>query len=191
MKLKITFICLLFMGVPSLVGAQETSSFGGDIYTLGIKGGWQSSNMYRDGNSVYSDLNSFYIGFFNEVKASEKWSGSSGLEYFQNGFEGGGTNFKMHTISIPMAAKLYIGPVYGLVGVALNFRLSDNREDFPNIVTDTRFFDLPLSVGFGARINRFQFDAKYNYGLFSAANVNGRAYKNRYFQIGFGVYLKR
>ena len=99
----------------------------------------------------------------------------------------------MHTLSLPSVAKVFIGPIYGMAGLAFNFKLTDNREDFPGgaqssvRVNQTNFFDIPLSLGLGIQIARFQVEAKYNWGLFNSVYIDGLANKNRYLQVGAAV----
>lgn len=179
----------MLLGLTLFSNAQSA-----DDQTLfkGIKAGWHYSNMYRDGSAPYNHLSAFYVGFFTETKVSDNMKIGSSLEYFQNGFENSESKFKMHTLSLPFYAKVYVGPVYGIVGAAFNFKLSDNREDFPGgaqsitKVTDTKFFDLPLSLGLGVEIGKIQVEAKYNWGLFTAASLDGLNHKNQYLQIGVG-----
>lgn len=186
MKRTLVLICSALICVISQ--AQENNDF-----RVGLRAGWQSANTYRVGNAAYNNLEAFYIGVFSEKKASERLSFNSGLEYFQNGFTNSESNFKMHTLSLPSVAKVFIGPIYGMAGLAFNFKLTDNREDFPGgaqssvRVNQTNFFDIPLSLGLGIQIARFQVEAKYNWGLFNSVYIDGLANKNRYLQVGAAV----
>ena len=161
--------------------------------SIGLKAGWNSSNTYQSGNATYNNLDAFYVGVFSEIEASEKLRFNSGLEYLQNGFTNSENNFKMHILSLPSVAKVFVGPVYGMGGFALNFKLADNREEFPGgeqtvaKITNTNFFDIPLSLGLGIEISRFQIEAKYNWGLFNSVFVDGYANKSRYLQVGAAV----
>ncbi len=166
-------------------------------YSVGVKAGWQYGNMYRSGNTIGNDLNTFYVGFFSEAVVSENMKAGSGLEYFQNGFDSevDSLKFKMHTLSLPFYWKYYLGPVYGMAGGAFNFKLGDNREDFPggmqtnDKISKTNFFDLPLSLGLGVEIGRLRVEAKYNWGIIHAAYINGIGYKNHYLQAGMALML--
>ena len=153
----------------------------------GIRAGWHTAGMFRSGTQNFNNLQAFYVGFFSESRVSDNWSGGSGLEYFQNGFENATGNFKMHVISVPMYVKPQIGPVFGTAGLALNFKVSDNREDFPGQITDTKFFDLPLTLGAGVQLGPVIIEAKYYWGLFQAATINGSGNKNQYLQAGAAI----
>lgn len=162
-------------------------------FRVGIKAGWHSANTYRVGNAPNDNLEAFYVGVCSEVTTSERVRFNSALEYFQNGFLNSESKFKMHTLSLPSVCKVFVGPVYGMGGFAFNFKLSDNRQDFPGgeqsitKITETNFFDIPLSLGLGIEIARFQIEAKYNWGLFNSVYVDGLAHKNRYLQVGAAV----
>lgn len=183
-----TFVLIFSAFIAITSSAQENKDF-----KIGLRAGWHSANTYRVGNATYDNLEAFYIGVFSETKASERLSFNSGLEYFQNGFTNSESNFKMHTLSLPSVGKVFVGPVYGLAGLAFNFKLTDNREDFPGgaqstvKITQTNFFDIPLSLGLGIQIARFQIEAKYNWGLFNSVYIDGLAHKNRYLQVGAAV----
>lgn len=186
------YLSLAFLvGMLSFSNAASAQSSGGSSATFnkGIRAGWHYAGMFRSGTQKFDNLNSFYVGFFSEAKASDiLWAGS-GLEYFQNGFENSTGNFKMHTISVPFYVKPKIGPVYGTAGFALNFKLGDNREDFPSRINDTKFFDLPLHVGLGVQLGPIMVEARYHWGLFDAANLDGAGHKNQYLQAGLGLSL--
>ena len=176
---SITIILSVFL-IPVTTLAQDSYP----SFAKGIRAGWQNSGMYRSGTQNFDNLNSFYVGIFSESSVSENWSGGSGIEYFQTGFEDVTGNFKMHIISLPIYIKPRIGPVFGTAGLALNFKISDNREDFPGVISDPRFFDLPLTLGGGVQFGPVVVEAKYYWGLFNAANLDGLGHKNRYVQVG-------
>lgn len=195
MKLKVLVLAVLLAGISSYAMAQKDSNEVGK-YHVGFKSGWHYANMYRSGSAPYDYLNSFYIGFFNEGRVSELMSAGASFEYMQNGFWGSNGSFRMHTLSVPIYSKLHIGPLYGSAGLALNFKLTDNREDFPGPpttvarVSDPNFFDLPVFLGAGIKVRFVQLDFKYNWGLFRAANIEGLAHKNQYMQLGLSFYLQ-
>ena len=177
-----------------LVSGFTITSFAQDgdddaSFQNGFKAGWQSSNMYNNGSAHADNLSSFYLGIFSEGKITPLFRVGSSLEYFQNGFQSDGGTFKMHTISLPLYLKAKLGPVFGTAGIAANFKLGDNRENFPNVITNTNFFDLPVSLGLGMKFLVFQIEAKYSWGLFEAATINAYPYKNQYVQDGASIIL--
>lgn len=181
------------MGVCLVMLTMAMAQSENDEYSFGIKAGWHNANLYRTGDANYGQLNSFYVGFFTESKSSSKIKVGSAIEYFQNGFDNSDGKFLLHTISLPGYTKVFVGPAYALVGLGLNFRIVDNRQDFPGgtqtntKVTDTKFFDLPVALGVGVELGRFIVEAKYSWGLFNAAYIDGGAHKNRYLQVGGGI----
>ncbi len=172
--------------VISVFGIEPIAAQNSSAVVKGVRAGWHYAGMYRSGNQIYDPLNSFYVGFFSESNGSGIINGGSGLEYFQNGFENSNGNFRMHTLSIPFYIKPQIGPVYATGGFSLNFKLADNREDF-STVSDPKFFDIPLHLGLGLQLGPIRGEVKYFWGLFDAANIQGRAYKHQYLQAGLGL----
>ncbi len=190
MNTRLPLILLFCFAFTANSFAQSEEGF-----NFGIKAGWHNDNMYRTGDANYGELNAFYIGVFSEAEAEpgSKVKVGSAIEYFQNGFDNSDGKFIMHTISLPGYSKIYVGPAFALVGLGLNFRIVDNREDFPGgqqtqtKVSATKLLDLPVSLGVGIELGRFIVEAKYSWGLFNAAYIDGGAHKNRYLQVGGGI----
>lgn len=173
--------------VTGLLGFSPIKAQDSRAVVKGVRAGWHYAGMFRSGNQVYDPLNTFYVGFFSESNGKGLINGGSGLEYFQNGFTNSNGNFRMHTLSVPFYVKPQIGPIYATGGFSLNFKLGDNREDFPNQVSDTKFFDIPLHLGLGLQLGPIRGEVKYFWGLLDAANIQGRAYKHQYLQAGLGL----
>ena len=166
MKRTITLLLLALFTVPTGLYAQEDS----DGYKIGVKAGWHYANLYRNGDANYGELNTFYISLFSETETSPGMKFGSAIEYFQNGFDNPEDGkFLLHTISLPAYGKVFIGPAYALVGLGLNFRIVDNRQDFPggiqtNIkITDTKLLDLPVALGLGLELGPILIEAKYSW----------------------------
>ena len=190
-------LVLLFATVFILSSTLKAQSTDED-FKVGVKAGWHYANLYRNGDANYGELNSFYVGFFSEMQTSSKVKVGSAIEYFQNGFDNSDGKFLLHTISLPGYSKVFVGPAFAIVGLGLNFRIVDNREDFPGgqqtqtKVTATKLLDLPVSLGLGIELGRFIVEAKYSWGLFNAAYIDGGAHKNRYLQVGGALtFLKQ
>ena len=118
----------------------------------GIRAGWHFSDIYWSGTELGDPLNAFYVGFFrnNGIFNTEILALHTGLEYFQNGFVSkvDEQKFILHYLSLPVALRVKLGPVFALGGVGLNFKLAGNTSAHE----DVNFFDLPLLAGIGVKI---------------------------------------
>lgn len=166
--------------------------FAGDGDTKkGIRGGFQSSNFYSNSTSA-EVLNSFYVGFLAERKLIPLLHIGSGVEFNQSGYTesvlGSDFTFKRSNISIPIYAKLKVGPVFATGGVSPQFSVGntlkqgDDKQDLDDD-DKTNVFDAPVHLGLGVQILMFSIDARYNWGV-SNLSKNNREIKQQYFQIG-------
>jgi len=159
----------------------------------GIRGGWQSSDLFYDNKEVGSTpLNAFYAGFFNENKIIPMLYIGSGFEYFQNGsvISSNDTTYKQHLLSVPVYLKFKIGPVYAVGGASANFKVAekylfgDNKFDVPDALK-ANWFDIPVHLGLGVQILMFRVEAKYYWGTFDM--YDNSSAKMQYFQLGAAV----
>ncbi len=195
----------LFFLTAAMILAS-TLAFAGDTKLGGIRAGWQQSKMFSGTDGVDVDkypLNGFYIGVYKTNKLAPTINWTYGLEYFQTGFddgrsivEGGFGTRKLHYLSIPLAAKLKVGPVYGLGGFGLNFKVGESweieGEDLFSIdgIEKAKAFDLPAFLGLGFNFLMFNIEARYHWGLLDINNQeDDGSLKNQYLQIGIGVEL--
>lgn len=160
-------------------------SYAGDTKLGGIRAGWHYSNIYLDGDKTDYPHSAFYIGFYHNNKIAPIVNFTKGLEYFQNGyFKDSDNKSIMHTLSVPLALKLKLGPAFLTGGAAANFMVSEDSkilgQDFDN---ETNVFDVPLFLGAGASILMFSLEARYHWGMLE---INDTGAKNQYFQLGVG-----
>ena len=102
---------------------------------------------------------------------------SYGLEYSQLGAD----TYKLDYIGIPIAVKAKIGPVTGLVGSGINFKISEpDKADGADSFTA---YDVPVFVGLGFNILFLGIDARYQWGL---TDLEG-SINNESFQIGLSA----
>ncbi|WP_340112121.1 hypothetical protein [Maribellus mangrovi] len=189
MKKKVLFTIVLAVVFLTTTLAQNKESEKNMV--SGIRGGWHYATLLKDGTEPYSasNLNSFYVGFFNENKIVPMFHFGKGLEYFQNGlsYTGGGERI-LHTISVPLYLKLKVGPVYGLGGIAGNFKVSEkfSAGDYEVSPTDndkSNWFDAPVFLGAGVKIFFVSVEARYHWGLIEVRN----GLKSQYLQVGAAV----
>lgn len=171
-----------------------TTVFGQDKETKtvsGIRGGWHSATLVMDGATPYdaSALSSFYVGFFNDNKIVPMLYFGKGIEYFQNGIKYTSSSQRvLHTVSVPLYLKLKIGPVYGLGGIAGNFKVSEkytvgDHEVSPTDSDKSKWFDAPVFLGAGVKIFFVSVEARYHWGLIEVRN----GLKSQYLQVGAAV----
>ena len=91
-----------------------------------------------------------------------------GLEYLQNGAESTvDGSYSLGYVSIPIHIRAKLGPVFALVGVAANFKVTEAKSgvfDSPGYLDSPGAFDLPLVAGFGFSFLMFSVEARYHYG---------------------------
>ena len=188
MKKIIPFTVVITVLLVNQVLAQNA---GDKKFTSGIRGGFNTATFVEEGNKPdgSSNLKSFYVGFFNENKIVPLLHFGKGLEYMQNGMSYNSNSERiLHTISIPLYLKLKIGPVYGLGGIAGDFKVSekftsDNGGISPADNDKSNWFDAPVFLGAGVKILFVSVEARYHWGLIE---VRDGLY-NRYFQIGGAI----
>jgi hypothetical protein len=174
-KLIITCFVFLFLALSSSVQAQDN----------GIRAGWHYAGLFADGTQLFDPLNSFYVGFFrNNQLGIDILSIHTGLEYFQNGNTIGDEKLVLHYVSIPVALRVKLGPVFALGGLGLNFKLGGNTSFHEEV----NFFDLPALLGVGVKLAFLTIEARYGWGLLNIADGD---IKNQYFQLGLGISLER
>jgi len=94
----------------------------------------------------------------------------------------------LHIISIPVYAKVKIGPVFGLGGIAANFKVAekvfiDGNSAKPTESQKSSSVDFPVFLGAGVKILIFTLEARYHWGL---VDVN-QGLHNQYLQLGATV----
>lgn len=177
-----------------LVITFSLTSYNVDAQKLfGIRAGYQSAITKINGDQHQSNLNGFYLGLYRNNDWLPFLDWHSGLEYIQNGSYSNDDNYRrIHYISVPLGVRAKVGPVYGLGGFALNFRVGETYYVAGEDVTDdnkTNGFDLPFFLGVGFKIAIFHIDARYNWGLIDVREELGGDARNEYFQLGVGVQL--
>ncbi len=163
---------------------------------LGIRGGFQHSSMYnvseQNSGRISNPLTGFYVGAYrlHTIGLREIFTLNGGLEYMATGFRIDDNSFrKLHYASIPLFARLKLGPLFGQAGFNLNFKVKEeftlSGVDALNTIDKAPFFDLPLQVGVGVKILILTIEARYHYGL---TDLGGDT-RNAYLQLGIGVHI--
>ena len=188
-QVKLLFLALLIIGISS-------DTFAGDKF--GIRGGWQYSNLYDGSSSLGDDaLSSFYIGIFKEKKIVPLFRIGGGVEYSQVGvsMSGSSDKMKLHYLSLPIYAKVKLGPVYGLLGAAPAFKVGESWDvkaggAAAEELFDANTFDLPVFAGIGINILVLQVEARYYWGTIGiSGNSAMPGIKSQQFQLGLGLTI--
>ena len=187
MKKTVFLTLFLFVFLVASVLAQDNEK----KTVSGIRGGWHTATLLKDGATPYeaNNLQSFYIGFFNDNKIVPMLHFGKGLEYFQNGIAYTANSERiLHTLSLPLYLKFKIGPVFALGGIAGNFKVSEkfnagDHEVSPTDSDKSKWFDAPVFLGAGVKIFFVSVEARYHWGLLEVRND----LKSQYFQLGAAV----
>jgi hypothetical protein len=185
-KTVLTTLVLTVFLVTTVLAQNNEKTF-----VSGIRGGFHAASLVMDGSkpNEASALNNFYIGFFNDNKLAPMFYFGKGLEYFQNGIAYTSNSERiLHTVSVPLYLKLKLGPVFGLGGIAGNFKVSEkfSAGDYEVSPTDSdksNWFDAPVFLGAGVKIFFVSVEARYHWGLIEVRN----GLKSQYFQVGAAV----
>ena len=185
-NIKFLIFVLLIVGLSA-------NSFAGD--KIGIRAGWQYSNIYA-GSSIGDNMSSLYLGVFKEKAIIPLIKIGSGLEYGQIGTNWDSKNsLKLHQLSVPVYAKLKLGPVYAIAGAAASFKVAESwdiessseamKENF-----DANSFDVPVFGGIGFKILMLSIEARYYMGTIGVSgNMPSDEYKSQYLQIGLALSI--
>ena len=154
----------------------------------GIRFGWHQSAFYEDGNALSNadPMSSFYAGFFRDNKVIPLLSIGTGLEYFKNGIQyTDDSSLDLHYVSIPLNAKVKLGPVFALTGFAPSIKVAERIKSGggsvkPGDELKSEWFDIPFYVGAGVKILMITIEARYHWGLLEVNN----GLTSRYFQVG-------
>lgn len=161
--------------VPQSIHADDRATI--------VKAGYLNSAFYNDGKQG-SGQDGFFVGLHHETQIAPLFSIVSGLEYLQLGGDGVfGIDYTTHTLSVPVSAKLKVGPVYGLAGVAANFNLSSDGSS--ESAGSMNVFDYPLHAAVGFNFLKVGVEARYNWGMRDAFDTSALGgLRTNYLQLG-------
>lgn len=157
----------------------------------GIRAGYQASNLYYNGSGMNDMMSSFYVGITKDMKIIPMVHFGSGMEYSQIGtYTDSDNKITMHYLSIPIYAKLKVGPLYALAGAAANIKVGEkwliSGADTDPVIK-ANGFDVPVFAGIGFKVLMFSIEARYHWGTMALYDSPADPYKTQYFQLGVGV----
>lgn len=186
-QFKIGFIALILISISFSLSAQDK---------FGIRAGFQAGNLYNSGSLYEKGLNTFYVGVFKEFKVIPLLKFDAGIDYNQNGSLNDTLSIKLGYISVPLNVKIKLGPIYGLVGAAPSFKISEtwtsNDQEINIDNFKSNFFDVPVFLGVGFKVAVISIEARYYVGTMSINDnaISGlQDYKNQYLQLGLALSI--
>lgn len=162
-------------------------------HKITIIAGWNYSKVVSDSpNFEDTDYKSgLIVGINKDVKLTPFIWGNGGLLYYQNGADTEQGVLKFDYLSIPAGVKLRLGPVYGMGGAYLAYRLSAKLDDEDLNNNDFNRIDFGTYVGAGVKFLIFSLNAKYNWGLSNLRDGTNTGVTNdehnRFFSLALGV----
>lgn len=183
-KLHLVFV---FAATLGLITGDLIASDGDRVG--GLRFGYHSSGFTKGGDTWGDPLQTFYVGLARDTKIIPLLHVGTGLEYFKNGvILGDGIQRDFHYVSIPINAKLKLGPVFALTGFAPSFKvaeryITDGNSTKPSDDMKAEWFDVPFFLGAGVKVWMLTIEARYHWGLLEVTD----GYKSQYFQLGLGL----
>ena len=174
---RILAVALILAGA-SKIQAQENSP------SLGIKGGYNMSNLYTEDVDDQNVLSGFNIGLFATLPLSSSVALQPELIYttkgaelqYDNAFTAGTAKFRLNYVEVPVLIKanltknfnVHFGPYAAFLVDSkitnegqngdINFEQEIDREDLNTV-------DFGVAAGLGFDFDSFGIGARYNYGL--------------------------
>lgn len=173
----------ILAGVLALVGvsqiqAQENSA------SLGIKGGYNMSNLYTEDVDDQNVLSGFNVGLFATLPISSSLAIQPELNYttkgaelrYDNLFAQGTAKFRLNYVEVPVLIKanltknfnVHFGPYAAfLIDSKITNEGQDGNINFEESIDkdDLNTVDVGVAAGVGFDFDTFGIGARYNYGL--------------------------
>ncbi len=191
---------LLIIALSSLLFEVSFAQTGGDKKgTPGIVAGWNSATVGVKDSDVSADpASGFYLGIIWEQKLAPIFRLQSGIKYNKNGYSYGNIpgydRTVLNYLSVPVALKVKVGPLYGLGGVYGAYRMGSvdkysNGNDIKISTDDIKRMDFGGTLGLGFQILIIGIESRYNWGFTNVNAIDMGKYNNRYFELGAHVKL--
>jgi hypothetical protein len=198
MKYLYTIVLCALLAFDGL--AQDDEEKGG---RPGLIGGWNYSSIgIKNSDQTADYTNGFYLGILWEERFAKVFRIQSGLKYVKNGWAynsndlGNRDKTILNYVSLPVTAKLKIGPIYALGGVYGSYRAgskttyTDGTSDKKISTDDIKRYDFGGQLGLGFQIAIIGVEARYNWGFTDISADNAIGYNNRYLELGLHLHLR-
>jgi hypothetical protein len=178
--MKVFLFATLFVGLVLMQIELKAQGFG-------VRAGYQTASTTNNGGQIDGALGHIYLGAYKNIKLGlgDLLRINTGLEYMQNGHRKNEDNFRsINYLSIPLALRAKLGPLYAQGGMNANFKVGEKYEvNSQSVLKDTNktsSFDAPLHIGVGFRLLIIDIEARYHRSFMDVNNGNN----NSYLQIG-------
>lgn len=174
---NILALVLVLAGV-SQIQAQENSP------SIGIKGGYNMSNLYTEDVDDQNVLSGFNVGLFATLPISSSLAIQPELNYttkgaelqYDNLFAQGTAKFRLNYVEVPVLIKanltknfnVHFGPYAAfLIDSKITNEGQDGNINFEESIDkdDLNTVDVGVAAGVGFDFDTFGIGARYNYGL--------------------------
>lgn len=177
-NLKNILAGVLALAGVSQIQAQENSA------SLGIKGGYNMSNLYTEDVDDQNVLSGFNVGLFATLPISSSLAIQPELNYttkgaelqYDNFFAQGTAKFRLNYVEVPVLIKanltknfnVHFGPYAAfLIDSKITNEGQDGNINFEESIDkdDLNTVDVGVAAGVGFDFDTFGIGARYNYGL--------------------------
>ena len=188
MKTKNKFlIAIVAAGVISLLSTDSTFAQINPSARVGVKGGFNVSNLYIDDISDENARYGFNVGLYGQVLSSEKaalqlellYSTKGSRAFYETGTLNQEVKYNLNYLDLPVLAVIKLGEsaeihLGGYASYLLNANISysgDLANGTDEIDKDNlKSYDYGLVGGVGFNFGAVQVGARYNYGLVKIAD---------------------
>lgn len=180
-KIILTVAVVFAIGI---VSAQETR--------FGVKGGLNIASITKSDGA--SSLIGFHVGFFAELKVSEKFTLQPEVLYSIQGAKDSGITLNLGYINLPIMAKYYVAKDFSLeLGPQIGFLVAAKAKSGGESASVKDFIkstDFGLNIGAGYDVGEnLIFGLRYNLGLSQVQqdlDAGESASKNAVFSVSVG-----
>ncbi len=177
-NLKNILALVLVLAGVSQIQAQENSP------SIGIKGGYNMSNLYTEDVDDQNVLSGFNVGLFATLPISSSLAIQPELNYttkgaelqYDNLFAQGTAKFRLNYVEVPVLIKanltknfnVHFGPYAAfLIDSKITNEGQDGNINFEESIDkdDLNTVDVGVAAGVGFDFDTFGIGARYNYGL--------------------------
>ncbi|MBC5863467.1 porin family protein [Flavobacterium turcicum] len=177
-NLKNILALVLVLAGVSQIQAQENSP------SIGIKGGYNMSNLYTEDVDDQNLLSGFNVGLFATLPISSSLAIQPELNYttkgaelrYDNLFAQGTAKFRLNYVEVPVLVKanltknfnVHFGPYAAfLIDSKITNEGQDGNINFEESIDkdDLNTVDIGVAAGVGFDFDKFGIGARYNYGL--------------------------
>jgi hypothetical protein len=182
-----SFLLIVLLGlIANLAVAQSTAR-------VGIKGGFNVSNLYVDDVDDENPRIGFHAGVYGQIFSSDVFAIQPEILFSTKGSRGeysegfgpftadGDIKFNLNYLELPVlavfklgdAAEIHVGPYFSYL-LSANVDVDGDIDGYEDLERDNfNAWDYGIAAGVGFNLGNAQIGARYNYGLQKLANSDG------------------